>query len=190
MNKMYFKVLSIGVILFTLWSCTGNNNDAAYQQQQATVPTAQQQPVQAAPVDSTMPQAQDPAQAQAQPNAAAVNAQSLPDVITTFIKQHFPNASITGIEPDYDHGGMEYDVYLNDGTELDFDVNNQWETIESRGKGVPAAFIPKAIATHVQGNYQMPIVKIHKEYYGYEIELSNGMELSFDRQGHFMGMDD
>ena len=184
MNKMYFKVLSIGVILFTLWSCSGNNNDAAYQQQQVAVP-AQQQPAQAAPVDSTMAQA--PAQAQAAPTAAA---QSLPDPITTFIKQNFPNASVVGVEPDHDHGGMEYDVYLNDGTELDFDANNQWETIESRGKGVPAAFIPKAIATYVSGNYQMPIVKIHREHYGYEIELSNGMELSFDRQGHFMGMDD
>ena len=182
---MNFKVLSIGVVLFTLASCTGNNNDAAYQQQQVAVP-AQQQPTQAAPVDSTMAQAQDPAQAQ----AAATAAQSLPDPITTFIKQNFPNASVVGVEPDHDHGGMEYDVYLNDGTELDFDANNQWETIESRGKGVPAAFIPKAIATYVQGNYQMPIVKIHKEHYGYEVELSNGMELSFDRQGHFMGMDD
>ena len=188
MNKMYIKVLSIGVALFTLVACTGNNNDAAYQQQQVAVP-AQQQPAQAAPVDSTMPQAQDPAQAQAQPNAAA--AQGLPDGITTFIKQHFPNASIVGVEPDRDHGGMEYDVYLNDGTELDFDANNQWETIESRGKGVPAVFIPKAIATYVNGNYQnTPIVKIHKEHYGFEIELSNGMELNFDRQGRFMGMDD
>ena len=85
---------------------------------------------------------------------------------------------------------MEYDVYLNDGTQLDFDANNQWETIESRGKGVPAVFIPKAIATYVKSNYQLPIVKIHKEHFGYEIELNNGMELSFDRSGQFMGMDD
>ncbi len=185
---MNFKVLSIGVTLFALASCTGNNNDAAYQQQ-VPVTTAQQQPAQVAPVDSTLaqPQAQDPAQAQ----AAAANAQSLPEGITTFIKQNFPNASIVGVEPDHDHGGMEYDVYLNDGTELDFDANNQWETIESRGKGVPAAFIPKAIATYVKSNYQnTPIAKIHKEHYGYEIELTNGMELSFDRQGRFMGMDD
>lgn len=189
MNKMHIKVLSLGVALFTLVACTGNNNDAAYQQQQVPVATDQQQPAQAAPVDSTMPQTQDPAQAQAQPNAAA--AQSLPEGITTFIKQNFPNATITGVEPDHDHGGMEYDVYLNDGTELDFDANNQWETIESRGKGVPAAFIPKAIATYVKSNYQnMSIVKIHKEHFGYEIELPNGLELSFDRQGHFMGMDD
>lgn len=188
MNKMHIKVFSIGVALFTLVACTGNNNDAAYQQQQAPVPTAQQQPAQAAPVDSTMPQAQDPAQVQAQANAAA--AQSLPSAVTSFIKQHFPNASIVGVEPDHDNGGIEYDVYLNDGTQLDFDANNQWETIESRASGVPTVFIPKAIATYVNSNYRLPISKIHKEYYGYEIELSNGLDLNFDRQGRFMGMDD
>ena len=180
MNKMYYKVLFIGVMMFTLWSCTGNNNDA-YQQQ---VPVTQEQPVQAAPADSTMAQAQPAA------SAPAATAQSLPDPITTFIKQNFPNATITGVEPDQDHGGLEYDVYLNDGTELDFDANNQWETIECRAKAVPATFIPKAIATYVKGNYQLPIVKIHKEHFGYEIELSNGLDLNFDHSGQFMGMDD
>ena len=175
------KLLSAGIIVLALCSCTGNN-DA--NQQQAVVPVPQEQPVQAAPADTTM------AQPQANPQAAAATAQALPEAITTFIKQNFPNATITGVEPDHDNGGMEYDVYLNDGTQLDFDANNQWETIESRGKGVPAVFIPKAIATYVKSNYQLPIVKIHKEHYGYEIELNNGMELSFDRSGQFMGMDD
>ena len=184
MKKMYFKVLSIGVVMFTLWSCTGNNNDAN-QQQQIPVPV-QEQPVQAAPVDSTMPQAQAAAPA----DAPATTAQGLPDAITTFIKQHFPNATITGVEPDHDHGGLEYDVYLNDGTQIDFDANNQWEKVESM-KGVPAFFIPKAIASHVKGSYQNAVItKINKEYNGYEVELNNGVELRFDGSGRFMGMDD
>lgn len=181
MNKMYFKVLSIGVILFTLWSCSGNNNDAY--QQQVPAPTAQQQPVQAAPADSTM------AQPQAQA-AAATTAQGLPDAITTFIKQQFPNAQVVGVEPDQDHGGLEYDVYLNDGTQIDFDANNQWDQVESM-KGVPAFFIPKGIANYVKSNYQNTLItKINKEYHGYEIELANGVELNFDSSGNFMGMDD
>ena len=183
MNKMYFKVLSIGVVMFALWSCSGNN-DA---QQQDAVPTVEQQPVQAAPADSAMAQAQDPAQAQAAP---AANAQALPDAITAFIKQQFPNATVVGVEPDHDHGGLEYDVYLSDGTQLDFDANNQWEKVECM-KGVPAFFVPKAIASYVKGTYQnVAITKINKELHGYDIELANGMELSFDRSGRFLGMDD
>ena len=178
------KVLSIGVVLFALCSCSGNS-DA--NQQQVAMPPVQQQQVQTAPVDSSaQAQAQDPAQVQ----AAAANAQSLPSAITAFIKQHFPNATIAGIEADRDHGGLEYDVYLSDGTQLDFDANNQWEKVESM-KGVPAFFIPKAIADHVKNNCQnVAITKINKEYNGYEIELANGMELTFDGSGRFMGMDD
>lgn len=193
MNKMYFKVLSLGVIVFALWSCSGGNNDAA--QQQVVVPAQQQQPVQAAPVDTAMPPAQDPAQAQAQPQdpaaaAPAVNAQSLPQAITSFIKQRFPSASIVGVEPDYEHGGLEYDVYLSDGTQVDFDANQQWEKVESM-RGVPSFFIPQAIASYVRGTYQnLAITKINKEYHGYDIELANGMDLSFDRSGRFLGIDD
>lgn len=183
MNRMHFKVLSIGVVMFALWSCSGNN-DA---QQQVAVPTVEQQPVQAAPADTAMAPAQDPAQAQAAP---AANAQALPDAITAFIKQQFPNATVVGVEPDHDHGGLEYDVYLNDGTQLDFDANNQWEKVECM-KGVPAFFVPKAIASYVKGTYQnVAITKINKELHGYDIELANGMELSFDRSGRFLGMDD
>lgn len=187
MNNMYSKVLAIGAILFALWSCSGNNNDAAYQQQQVTVP-AQQQPVQTPPADTTMAQPQAAAPADAQ--AAAATAQSLPAAITDFLKQHFPNAQVAGIEPDYEHGGLEYDVYLSDGTQIDFDANNQWEKVESM-RGVPAFFIPKAIANHVKSNFQnTAITKINKEYHGYEIELANGIELRFDNSGRFMGMDD
>lgn len=180
---MYCKVLSVGTVLLALCSCSGNN-DAA--QQQAVVPA----PASAADTTMAQPQAADPAAAQAAP-AAAVSPQSLPGAITAFVKQHFPSATIVGVEPDYDNGGLEYDVYLSDGTQIDFDANNHWDQVESRAKGVPAFFIPKAIATYVRGNFQnMAIAKINKEYYGYEIELANGLELNFDRSGRFMAMDD
>ena len=170
----YIIALALGMSLF---ACTGNNNNQQMQPQQVPAPTVQQQTAQTPPAD-----------AQAQP---AATAQAVPEAINAFIKQHFPNATITGVEPDNDHGGMEYDVYLNDGTEVDFDANNQWETIECRAKGVPAAFIPQAIANYVMSNYQnMVIAKIHKEHFGYEIELNNGLELSFDNSGQFLGMDD
>lgn len=170
----YIILLAIG-----LFACTGNN-DNQQMQQQVPAPTAQQQPAQTPPAD-----------AQAQPAAPAATTQAVPEAINTFIKQYFPNATIVGVEPDNDHGGVEYDVHLNDGTEVDFDTNNQWESIECRNPSVPAAFIPQAIATHVKTNYQnTPIVKVHKKYNLYEIELSNGMELNFDQSGKFLGMDD
>jgi len=34
------------------------------------------------------------------------------------------------------------------------------------------------------------IVKIDKEHYGYEVELSNGLDLKFNCNGSFMMIDD
>ena len=180
MKKICLSILSIGVVLFTLVSCTGNNNA---DQQQVAMPTAQQQPVQTPPADTTM--------AQAQPQAAAPAASiQVPDAINAFVKQNFPNATIAGVEQDSDHGGMEYDIYLSDGTKVDFDANSQWDKVECHA-GVPASLVPQAIATYVKSNYQnMTITKIDREFSGYEIELSNGLDLKFDKSGRFMGMDD
>lgn len=177
MKKMNFKLLSIGVILFALYSCTGNNAD---QQVAAPAPAPQEQPVQTPAVDST--QAQAP---------AAATIQAVPEAVNAFVKQHFPNATIAGVEVDNDHGGTEYELYLSDGTEVDFDANNQWDNVDCHGKAVPAALVPQAIATYVKSNYQnIAITKINKEHYGYEIELANGLELNFDRSGKFTGTDD
>ena len=176
MKKLYFKAFYISAISLLFCSCSGNN-DAG--QQQVTVPIAQEQPVQAAPTD-TMAQTQQ----------AAVTQTALPEAITAFIQQHFPNATVVGVEPDNEHGGLEYDVYLSDGTQVDFDANQQWDKVESM-RGVPAFFIPKAIASYVKSNYQnLVITKIDKEPHGYEIELSNGLDLNFDNSGRFLGMDD
>lgn len=155
-------------------------NNTANNQQQSAAPAEQQQSA----VATSASQQPAPAQAQVQP-------QDLPQEITAFINKHFPGATIAGVEPDNEFGGVEYDIHLNDGTEVDFDKNNQWEQVDCKGKAVPAALIPTNIANYVKTNYQaVAIAKIDKKNYsGYEIELANGMELKFDASGKFVGID-
>jgi hypothetical protein len=46
---------------------------------------------------------------------------------------------------------------------------------------VPAALVPTEIADHVsQLHSEQRIVKIAKDHRGWEIELSNGIEIEFD----------
>lgn len=183
-----FQSLTVALCALALASCGGNT-----QQQQVPVPApqgeqpaaVQQAPVQAAP----QPEAQQPAAQQ--PAAQAVPAQALPQAITTFLQQHFPNVAIAMVETDADHGGLEYDVTLTNGVEVDFDINNQWEQVDCRAQAVPAALVPAPIAAYVKANYQsMPITKIDNNHYGYEIRLVNGMELKFDASGRFLAYDD
>ena len=67
-----------------------------------------------------------------------------------------------------------------------------WDKIESPvARPVPQQLIPAPIASHIQANFPGTVVtKIDKERNGYEIELANGMELKYNKQGVLRGMDD
>lgn len=175
---MKFNLLSLAVaVAAMLMACNGNNNT----QQPQPVSNGHQQAAPAATPENNA------AAAQSQP---AANAQALPEAINAFVQQNFPGAKVTYTETDQDHGGIEYEVTLDNGTKIDFDVNQQWDKIECY-KGVPAALVPQAITTYVKNNFQAtPIIKIDKDNMGYDIELTNGMELKFDQSGNFIGMDD
>ena len=121
-----------------------------------------------------------------------VTAEQIPDPIKAFIEQNFPGQPITYAEKDFELGGSKYDVVLVDGSRVEFDADNVWDKIEgTMTNPVPTALIPAAIATHIQANFpDAMILKIDKEHDGYEIELANGLELKFNKQGALIEMDD
>ncbi|MBR5102275.1 MAG: PepSY-like domain-containing protein, partial [Muribaculaceae bacterium] len=98
--------------------------------------------------------------------------QALPEPVMTFINQTFPEATVSLIEVDNEAMGTEFDVTLNDGTEIDFDTNNQWEKVDCKAKPVPEALVPTTIADYVKTTYpNVAITKIDRKHNGFEIEL-------------------
>ncbi len=58
-------------------------------------------------------------------------------------------------------------------------------------KRIAAALLLPAIAAFVAKRFPgSSVVKIDKERYGYDIEISNDLELKFDRKGRLLEMDD
>ena len=171
--KKFFLLPVVALLAIVMISCNGNNNASTSQQQSGTSATA----------DSTVSQAQD---AKAQPGES-----NLPEEITSFIKEHFPNATIANAKTEKEANGMEYDVTLNDSTEVDFDANKQWNKVECKTGAVPEKLVPQAIATYAKENYKgQAITEIDKDDKGgYEIKLANGMELKFDKDGKFLSVD-
>lgn len=121
-----------------------------------------------------------------------VTADQVPEPVKAFIQQTFPGQTISYAEKDVELTGSKYDVVLADGTRIEFDTDNIWDKIEcTLANPVPTALIPAAIATHIQTNFPDAIIlKIDKEHYGYEVELANGLELKFNKQGALMEVDD
>ena len=116
----------------------------------------------------------------------------LPAPVMSFIQQTYPGQTITFAQKDLELTGRKYEVFLADGSHVEFDTDDTWDKVESpMTQPVPAQLIPAPIATHLQANFPGAFVtKIDKERNGYEIELATGVELKYNKQGALMEMDD
>jgi len=116
----------------------------------------------------------------------------LPTEARELIKSHFAEASISYLKVDKNLFRVEgYDVRLTDGTELDFNSKGQWTEIEAEKNAVPASLIPDVIKKYMKQNYNgQRVKKIKHNRRGYELKLSNGLEVEFDNMGNFLRLDD
>lgn len=118
--------------------------------------------------------------------------EQLPVPVKTFIQQTYPGEAITFAQKDLELTGWKYEIFLVDGTHIEFGTDDMWDKIESPvTRPVPQQLIPAPVAAHLQANFPGAVVtKIDKERNGYEIELANGMELKYNKQGVLREMDD
>lgn len=120
------------------------------------------------------------------------DASVLPEGAKTTIANNFKaTVSLVKIEKSLGHIS-EYDVVLNDGTEISFDRDGNWDNVETNNsKSVPSGMVPAKIREYVAKNQPSTrIVGIDKERSGYDVELSNGVEMKFNRAGEFVRYDD
>lgn len=116
----------------------------------------------------------------------------LPQTAKAFISQLFKGGDVSVIKLDKTLGKVtEYEVIMQDGTEISFDRNGNWDNVEMPvKKSVPKAIVPAEIAGYVAKNYpNQRIVSIDKDRSGYEIELHSGVDLKFNKAGQFKRID-
>lgn len=120
-----------------------------------------------------------------------ITADRLPDAARSFINEYFAENTISYIKKDRGLANISYEVVLQDGTEIEFDKSGNWDSIDCKRNAVPAGLVPDAISEYVQVNFPgQLIVKIDREAFEYEIELSSDLELKFDKNGKMLKIDD
>lgn len=118
-------------------------------------------------------------------------ADNLPVKARELISSNFTNA-ISLVEEDKEFGKtQEYEVTLTDGSEIKFTSSGDWKSIDTpNNRPVPSGLVPTAIAKYVATKHAGAyIVGIEKEKKGYDVELSNGVEITFDKNGNFLKYD-
>ena len=117
---------------------------------------------------------------------------TLPTAARTVLKNNF-KADVSVIKIDKDFGRVkEYEVILTNGSEITFDRSGNWKEIEtSVSTAVPDKMVPQGIRSWIDKNQKKTrIVGIERTRSGYDVELSNGVEVKFNKNGHFIKYDD
>ena len=122
----------------------------------------------------------------------AHDASVLPASAQSVLKKNF-KAEVTLVKIDKDFGMVkDYEVILNNGTEIKFDSKGNWEEVEvGRDMNVPAFFLLQPMRNYINSNLKgVNVVGVDKKRRGYEVKLANDIEIEFDTAGNFVRYDD
>ncbi|QBJ86991.1 hypothetical protein DDI74_12280 [Chryseobacterium gleum] len=122
----------------------------------------------------------------------AISPNQLPKTAKNFLAVHFKGIPVnSAIEDREIYGVDEYKVYLTNGMKMEFDSSGNWKEVDGKHQKIPYGFIPGSIRNYSTKNFPNTyIIKIEKKRWSYKAELSNGLELEFDRNGNFKKIDD
>lgn len=108
-----------------------------------------------------------------------ISPSSLPESIQTFIGTHF-QAGVGLAQMDRKH----YEIYLTDGTELEFDFSGEWRDIESQLTPLSFDILPANVAAIVRAQFpDASIIELKRKFHYYKIKLTNQMEMKIDPNG-------
>lgn len=120
----------------------------------------------------------------------SIKTEELPEKALTFIKAHFPDVKISYAKMEIDLFEKSYEVFLVDGSKVEFDRKGKWKEIKCSFSQVPKEAIPEQIRKYVSAYHNTnKIVAVDRDRKDYEVELDNGMELKFNLKFEFIGYD-
>lgn len=121
-------------------------------------------------------------------NDKPISVNALPAKAQTLLSQHFNDQKVMLATIESGVVSRSYDVVLQNGTKLEFDKKGNLTEIDCKQATVPAKLIPQAIRNYLKENYPAQAVKkIEMNKNEYEVELANGLDLTFNK--HFQLID-
>ena len=118
-----------------------------------------------------------------------VGIQQLPATAQEVMTKYFADKTVLTILKERN----EYEVIFNNGEKIEFNKKGEWTEVSCHTTQVPDILIPNPIKMRIMADFSNTrIVKIDRSSNGkkYEVKLSNGLEVEFDKKFNVIKVDD
>lgn len=114
----------------------------------------------------------------------------LPANAKNIVEKYFDKNNVAYVKKDGIGDWVEYEVKFLNQDEVDFNSNGEVRSVDMKSGEVPSDLVPQQIRDFVAKNYAGQIIVQYSVIYrGYEIELSSGLEIKFDKQCNVIELD-
>lgn len=121
-------------------------------------------------------------------NDKPISVTTLPIKAQILLTNYFGNQKVALATIESGVVNRSYDVVLLNGTKLEFNKKGELTEIDCKQGVVPVKLIQLSIKNYLQNNYpRQSVKKLEIKKNEYEVELSNGMDLTFNK--HFQLID-
>lgn len=111
-------------------------------------------------------------------NDKPIRLRQMPVAAQQLIKKNFNGRRVALAKAE----SKSYEVVFTNGDKVEFDRDGRWKEISCKQSSVPPALVPAAISRYVKSHYAgRRIVKLERDRKEFEVNLDNGVEISFNK---------
>ena len=124
-------------------------------------------------------------------NDKSITREELPQRAQMFLTRHFEFADVLYAKAERGMGVVtSYDVVLEGNVKVEFNRSGDWTSVDCERGQVPDSVLPQSILDYVKNRFSKAyVVEIERDRMGYEVKLSNDLDLDFDKNGQFLRVD-
>lgn len=123
-------------------------------------------------------------------NDKPIEVSQLPQTAQQVLKKDFSKMKIALAKMESGIFDTSYDIIFTNGDKVEFDRNGNWTELKCKYSQVPVRLIPAAINSYVKKNYpSTKVLEIERDRNEYDVKLSNGIELTFNKKFQVIDID-
>jgi len=117
--------------------------------------------------------------------------EQVPQPAKDIVVKYFDASQVSYVKLDKDLFDWEYEVKFNDGRSIEFNKAGELKKVDCKASAVPVDLVPEQVRNYVKANFPNAfITEWGRDDFGYKAELSNGLDLEFNRNYEFLRIDD